>query len=68
MMCYKDMTFCSAPCSNTECRRNYNDDVVAASHEWWGSDTAPIALSDFSNGCEEYTKTDEGEDNDNSSN
>ena len=69
MMCFRDRTFCSAPCSNTECSRNYNPTVRRQAMDWWASasnpsgEGVPIALGDFSMGCEEYIKKDESDDN-----
>lgn len=56
MICYKDMTFCSAECRNYNCPRNYTDDIHQAAREWWGGDhdDMPVAFSDFSDTCEEY--------------
>jgi hypothetical protein len=54
MMCFRDMTFCSAKCSNRECFRNYNSEVREAGIRWWGSEDFPIALSNLSEGCGKY--------------
>ena len=55
MMCYRDMTFCSSDCKNTECFRNFTPTVKEQAIEWWGSEDVPIAYADFSDGCDEYT-------------
>jgi hypothetical protein len=51
MICYRDMTFCSAKCGNPACGRNYTEEVHAAAQEWWkgfkSDHAAPIAASDF---------------------
>lgn len=47
MITYKDKTFCSAECDNSECHRFYDQGVKA------DADNAglPVALSDFSPTC-----------------
>ena len=50
MICFRDMTFCSAECVNSECFRNYSPDVDKAAKAW-GGDDAPVAFSDFSDTC-----------------
>jgi len=54
-MCFRDMTFCSAVCLNTECKRNFTPDDAEAADKWWGDSEGepPIAWSDFSKGCTE---------------
>ena len=59
MMCYKDMTFCDAPCTNTLCHRLLTLEVKEAASQWWckgkpGHKAAPIAVADLSDGCEGY--------------
>lgn len=54
MICYKDMTFCSAKCGFTECRRNWTVEKSDAAIKWWGSSDAPVAFSDFSDNCAYY--------------
>lgn len=56
MTCFKDMTFCSAKCSNTKCKRQFTDELHQQSRDWWehDPDNAPIAFSDFSKHCVEY--------------
>lgn len=54
MMCFRDMTFCSAKCLNTSCPRQFDDEQRAAARKWWKGDGAPIAFSDFSGTCPEY--------------
>lgn len=58
MICYKDMTFCRSDCLNRECHRHFGEKERAGAKEWWGSDEAPIAFSDFSTKCTEYQKPD----------
>ena len=55
MMCYRDMTFCVAmECVNYKCPRKYTDKVQRFAEIWWGNENAPIAVSDLSEGCEDY--------------
>ena len=56
MICYKDMTFCLSDCTNDECFRNYGPQQQAEAKQWWGDmeGEPPIAMSDFSVGCEWY--------------
>ena len=54
MVCYKDMTFCNADCSNDDCYRQLTEKVRKDAEKWWGSDDAPIAVSDFSSRCKEF--------------
>ncbi len=58
MICYKDMTFCDAPCSNEDCFRRLNQDIVDAAHRWWAniSDTVPICIQDFSGHCADFIR------------
>lgn len=51
---YRNMTFCSADCLNRGCERNFNDNDRAAARIWWGGDDAPVALSDFRDGCDDF--------------
>ena len=54
MICFKDKTFCSAPCKNHHCHRNWTDELHHAAVKWWGGDDAPVAFADYSKTCEEY--------------
>ena len=51
MLCYRDRTFCHSDCINTECRRYLppTDEIRAKELE------LPIAWSDFSTDCPDYT-------------
>lgn len=53
MICYRDMTFCTAKCL-TECARKLTEEVRVAAVKWWGWPDAPIAVADFSPSCEMY--------------
>lgn len=63
MICYKDMTFCSAHCKNLNCRRNYTEEVSLGAKEWWEGfnieGLPPVAFSDFSPVCNSYDPEDE---------
>lgn len=51
MICYRDITFCSHPCANTECSRNMNNDVRARARAWWGTEgDPPIDMADMRTG------------------
>jgi hypothetical protein len=61
MMCYRDMTFCSASvtrCKNEKCFRYFGENQKADAQRWWGgqnsiaSTQAPVAFGDFSKGCD----------------
>lgn len=54
MICFEDMTFCSAACKTTECRRHWSDAKRLDANLWWGKDGAPVAFSDFSDRCIAY--------------
>lgn len=46
MICYRDMTFCPhyRDCADAgTCHRPLTPEVVAAAHQWWGKEGAPIA-------------------------
>lgn len=54
MLCFHDMTFCSAyavTCANSECRRAVTPEVRDSARRWWGGDGAPFAMSDLSHSC-----------------
>ncbi len=60
MMCFRDMSFCSSShlCGNTECHRNYTDEIRAEAETWWNptgdpdkKDGAPISISDYRSTC-----------------
>lgn len=61
MMCYKDMSFCSARCRNMQCPRQYTEAQKAGARKWWGDrpNGPPVAFMDFSEGCEEYQPKEE---------
>lgn len=57
MICYKDKTFCSSDCVNTQCFRYFSPEDREGSHKWaesLGKDYAPIAWSDYSGSCPLY--------------
>jgi hypothetical protein len=56
MICFKDMTFCSAyptRCKNITCARAFTELDREAARQWWGKEGAPVAYSDFSEGCKD---------------
>ena len=55
-LCYKDMTFCWSDCTNTACSRHFGDAELEGSRKWWDHDpdNAPVAMRNFSGGCEDY--------------
>ena len=58
MLCYRDMTFCSASCASMDCRHQFTEAERAKARAWWGGEGAPIAMSDFSESCPEYQPRD----------
>lgn len=55
MICYRDMTFCSASerCATPDCGRRFTPEEQQKARQWWGSDGdgegPPVAFADFSN-------------------
>jgi hypothetical protein len=63
MICYRDMTFCSAKCATVDCHRNYTDDVHKAALEWskgFNLDYALVAMSDYSKSCKWFEEPHNG--------
>lgn len=58
MICYLDKTFCMAKCATVSCHRNFTSEVSDGAKKWWHHDpeNAPIAFSDFSDGCDSYVE------------
>lgn len=54
MICYRDMTFCSAACGTRDCPRNPPDDLQERVDRWWGGPGGLVAWSDFSPNCDRY--------------
>jgi len=54
MICFKDMSFCSAKCSNQDCFRQFTTKEREEAIKWWGNENAPVAFMDFSSGCPKY--------------
>jgi hypothetical protein len=50
MMCYRDRTYCDAPCSTERCPRQITAEVEAAANRAG----LPIAISDLRDGCRDY--------------
>ena len=54
MLCYRDMSFCSAypdRCKNDKCPRAFTNEERERARRWWGNDNVPVAFSDFSEDC-----------------
>lgn len=47
MICYRDMTFCVSPKCKNKCGRKLTAKIRKDARKWWGSDNAPIAVSNF---------------------
>ena len=54
MICYLDRTFCECNCINLSCSIKLTTAIETDAAEWWGAPDAPIAISDYSNDCENY--------------
>lgn len=54
MICFRDMSFCSSACTNTECERHFGPEDLAAAKEWWGADDVPVAFGNFAKDCPDY--------------
>lgn len=54
MISFKDMTFCSSPCQNTECYRKLTPQIVNDAEAWWGNENAPIAIANMATTCESF--------------
>ena len=54
MICFRDMTFCSAKCANLDCERQFGSAEQKAAEKWWGNSKPPVALLDFSKTCPVY--------------
>ena len=56
MLWYKDMTFCSSDCSNSECFRHFGVKQQRMAELWWGdADTEPpVAMANFKPQCQWY--------------
>lgn len=56
MICYRDRTYCTAPCATEDCDRKLTDVVLKDAREWWGKDGAPIARADLSGHCGDFVE------------
>jgi len=54
MICYRDRTWCTAPCINADCDRRYTPEVETAAERWWGKPGAPVSLANRSERCPEF--------------
>ncbi len=66
MICYRDMTFCTAVCNTLSCPRKFTDEQRRRAREWWADmpGEAPIAFADMSPGCPNWTPAPRGIDHD----
>lgn len=55
MICFRDKTFCGSDCTNTDCHRHFGASEQAAADAWWGKPGAPVAFSNFSASCADYS-------------
>ena len=58
MICYRDMTFCSAACLTRDCHRQFTSEDQARADRWWGKTGAPVAFANFSGKCPKYAPKD----------
>ena len=59
MICFMDKTFCSADCATENCHRILTPELQVLANKWGkglGCGEPPIAFSDFTNHCVEYTQ------------
>lgn len=61
MICFRDRTFCEAPCLNAICDRNFylpeqKSQIQEAANRWWGEPGAPICVGDLSAGCSDFVR------------
>lgn len=56
MICYRDRTYCDAPCPVSDCDRLLTPDVERAARAWWGSESEepPIAVADLRATCARF--------------
>ena len=53
MLCFRDMSFCTAKCATQHCDRKLTDQIKRDAEAWWPENPA-IATSDFSLTCAEF--------------
>ena len=56
MICFRDMTFCSADCKTDACFRHWDKDKAEEARQWWGGEDAPVAFADFSGECHSFIR------------
>lgn len=56
MLCFRDMTFCSAQCATAECPRQFNTEQQRKAVLWWKgcAGSPPVAFADFHHSCPDY--------------
>lgn len=59
MLCYKDKTFCNAPCAMASCSRKFTDQDKRDAKQWWGEmgGEPPVSFGDLSRNCPSYVPT-----------
>lgn len=60
MICFRDTTFCIAKCANHLCQSKLTEQVQKDAVKWWGSEKAPIAVSDMSSNCGKFIQEVDG--------
>lgn len=57
MICYKDKTFCSAPCAVDSCPRKFTEADRQGAERWWSGlpGEPPVAFADMRVGCPDFT-------------
>lgn len=57
MICYRDMTFCSAECATLDCPSQFTDEHREKAQRWWGDGPGgpPVAFADFSGHCDKFS-------------
>jgi hypothetical protein len=56
MICYRDMTFCTAACRTATCPRKFTLKDRWEAKSWWGDAPGepPVAFADMSQDCPDY--------------
>ena len=59
MLCYRDMTFCDAPCATLSCARKFTEIDRIKARAWWADmpGEPPVAFADQRAGCAHYRPT-----------
>lgn len=56
MICFRDKTFCDAPCATLSCHRKFTAADRAAAAVWWSGmpGEPPVAFADFRAHCTDH--------------